>query len=371
MFKIPRNIRYVIDTLTQNGYEAYIVGGCVRDILLGKTPDDFDITTSAKPEEIMSLFKKTIPTGIKHGTITVMIEGCPIEVTTFRRESGYTDTRHPDKVEFVNNLKEDLSRRDFTVNAMAYSDKTGIIDYFGGEIDLKNKILRTVGNPHDRFTEDALRILRLFRFASTLGFSVEDQSLKASLDCANLLKNISRERIFVELKKSVVGDNLKAFKPLIKSGGLSFLKICETPDFEKIKKHKSSPLLCLYLFLKTDALNELKPSNKEKEYFDTLDKFSSFKPPKTKADFKEMLNIGNFEILSDYLTLCEIDNAPLKEIIKKGEPYSIKHLDITGNDLKNLGFSGEKIGEILELLRKFVIENPQKNTKENLLNQIP
>lgn len=371
MFKIPENIEFVLDRLNQNGYEAYIVGGCVRDILLAKTPSDFDIATSAKPQEIISLFEKTVPTGIKHGTITVIIDHFPIEVTTFRTESAYSDSRHPDKVEFVNSLKEDLSRRDFTVNAMAYNKNCGLIDYFGGKSDLENKILKTVGTPTKRFTEDALRILRLFRFASTLCFSIEEETLNSALKCCYLLKNVSRERIFTELKKAVLGDNFEIFKHLIEKGGLEFLEITKLPPFEKIKLIRNNPLLRLYLFLGTLCLENLKPSNKETEYFNILDRLLSFKTPKTKADFKEMLNISTPETLNDYLLLCNLDNSILKEIIKNGEPYSIKHLNITGEDIKALGYKGKKIGEILEHLRKIVVINPEKNTKEILLNEIP
>ena len=191
MLSIPENAARVIDRLTQNGYEAYIVGGCVRDSLLGLTVSDFDITTSAKPEKVIELFEKTVPTGIKHGTVTVMIGNEPIEVTTFRTEGVYNDSRHPEDVEFVSDIREDLSRRDFTVNAIAYNEKTGIVDLFGGMSDLENKILRAVGDPEKRFREDALRILRLFRFASQLGFEIEENTLNSALSLKDGLENIS------------------------------------------------------------------------------------------------------------------------------------------------------------------------------------
>ncbi len=371
MFKIPKNIQFVIDRLTQNGYKAYIVGGCVRDILLGKTPHDFDITTSAKPQEIIDLFEKTIPTGIKHGTITVLIENEPIEVTTFRTEGKYTDNRRPDSVEFVSDLREDLSRRDFTVNAIAYNHIDGIIDYFGSKEDLKNKILKAVGEPKKRFEEDALRILRLFRFASTLNFRIEQNTFTAALECAHLLKNVSRERIFEELKKAVLGDNFESFKPLIETNALGFLNITNIPDFKKIKNLQNYPNLCLYLFFRTNALLELKPSNQEKEYFKTLDALSGMPLPKTDADIKEMLNIASADILNDFFVLKGLDTKKLEKVINSGEPYKISHLKINGNDLINMGYKGEEIGEILESLRKAVVVNPEKNTKENLLKEIP
>ncbi len=371
MFKIPKKALFVIDRLTKNGYKAYIVGGCVRDILLGKMPNDFDVTTSAKPEEIIKLFEKTIPTGIKHGTVTVLIENEPIEVTTFRTEGIYTDNRRPDTVEFVTDLREDLSRRDFTVNAMAYNENEGVIDYFGGKEDLKAKILKAVGNPEKRFTEDALRILRLFRFASTLNFEIHENTFNAAIKCSDLLQNVSRERIFEELKKAVLGNNFKIFAPLIECGALKFLNITDLPDFDKIKALKEYPLLCLYLSLGTSALLELKPSNEQKEYFKTLDVLLNMPLPKTDADIKEMLNIAGDEILSDFFILNNLDQSELKRVVASSEPYSISHLKINGNDLINMGYKGEEIGKILEYLRKVVIINPQKNTKENLLKEIP
>lgn len=368
MFKIPQNVEYVINRLTQSRHKAYIVGGCVRDILLNQTPHDFDITTSAKPQEIICLFEKTVPTGIKHGTVTVLIENEPIEVTTFRTEGNYTDNRRPDSVVFVNDLKEDLSRRDFTVNALAYNHKEGLQDYFGGQTDLKNKILRAVGNPETRFKEDALRILRLFRFASTLNFTIHDQTLKDAVKCANLLKNVSKERIFEEIKKAVCGDNFEIFTPLIECGALEFLNIKALPDFKKIKEHKG--ILGLYIFLGSEALNELKPSKTEKEYFKTLDVLKSM-PYDTNADIKEMLNVANKDILKDFFSLNNLDMQKLERVINSGEPYSVKHLKINGDDLVKLGFKGEEIGNILEYLRKAVITHPEKNNKKDLLNEIP
>lgn len=371
MFKIPQNVEYVIDRLTQNGYKAYIVGGCVRDILLGETPNDFDVTTSAKPEEIIPLFEKTLPTGIKHGTVTVILDNEPIEVTTFRTEGLYTDNRRPDSVEFVDNLKEDLARRDFTVNAIAYNHTEGIKDFFGGKEDLDNKILRAVGDPKKRFKEDALRILRLFRFASTKKFIIEEETLQAAISCSHLLKNVSCERIFEELKKAVTGENFKVFTHLIECSGLEFLNIKSIPDFEKIKGLKEHSLLCLYLFLKTDGILQLKPSNKEKEYFKTLDILSRLPLPETSTNIKEMLSVASPEILTDFFILKNLNIQLLKKVLKSGEPYLISHLKINGNDLKEMGYSGEKIGEILEKLLKIVITNPEKNNKKDLLKEIP
>ena len=208
---MPKNVDIAINLLQSAGFEAYAVGGCVRDSLLGKTPNDWDITTSAKPEDMKSVFADfhCIDTGIKHGTVTVVIDGEPLEITTFRLDGEYEDNRHPKSVTFTSNLGADLGRRDFTVNAMAYSKKTGTVDLFGGQNDLKNKIIRCVGDPDRRFNEDALRILRALRFASALDFEIEEKTAQSLLKNRALLGNISEERIAKELLKLVCGKGAK------------------------------------------------------------------------------------------------------------------------------------------------------------------
>lgn len=208
---MPKNVDTAINLLQSAGFEAYAVGGCVRDSLLGKTPNDWDITTSAKPEDMKSVFAEfhCIDTGIKHGTVTVVIDGEPLEITTFRLDGEYEDNRHPKSVTFTSNLGADLGRRDFTVNAMAYSKMTGTVDLFGGQNDLKNKIIRCVGDPDRRFNEDALRILRALRFASALDFEIEEKTAQSLLKNRALLGNISEERIAKELLKLVCGKGAK------------------------------------------------------------------------------------------------------------------------------------------------------------------
>lgn len=208
---MPKNVDIAINLLQSAGFEAYAVGGCVRDSLLGKTPNDWDITTSAKPEDMKSVFADfhCIDTGIKHGTVTVVIDGEPLEITTFRLDGEYEDNRHPKSVTFTSNLGADLGRRDFTVNAMAYSKMTGTVDLFGGQNDLKNKIIRCVGDPDRRFNEDALRILRALRFASALDFEIEEKTEQSLLKNRALLGNISEERIAKELLKLVCGKGAK------------------------------------------------------------------------------------------------------------------------------------------------------------------
>lgn len=205
--KIPEKAEIILHTLEEAGYEAYVVGGCVRDSILGRSPDDWDITTSAKPEEVKALFRRTVDTGLIHGTVTVMLDKEGFEVTTYRVDGEYEDGRHPKEVSFTASLEEDLKRRDFTMNAMAYNPKRGLVDLFGGVQDMENRIVRCVGNPVERFTEDALRILRAVRFSAQLGFSIEGETLKAISALAPNLKYVSAERIQVELLKLLVSPH--------------------------------------------------------------------------------------------------------------------------------------------------------------------
>ncbi len=209
---LPKNVKFIIDTLESAGYEAYAVGGCVRDSILGRTPNDWDITTSAKPLETKALFKKTFDTGIKHGTISVLLGKEIYEVTTYRIDGEYEDARHPKEVTFTAELKEDLLRRDFTINAMAYNPTSGIVDLYGGIEDLKNHVIRCVGVPHDRFSEDALRIMRAVRFAAQLDYTIEEKTQEAIRELAGTLSKISAERIQVELIKLLTSDHPEFLK---------------------------------------------------------------------------------------------------------------------------------------------------------------
>lgn len=204
---IPKEVNFIINTFYKNRYEAYMVGGCVRDIILGNKPKDYDITTSAKPNNTISLFKRTIPTGLKHGTVTVLINNNPYEVTTFRTEGTYLDNRHPSSVNFVTDIKEDLSRRDFTINALAYNEITGLIDYFNGVNDIESKIIRCVGDPDKRFKEDALRMLRAIRFSCQLSFDIDINTLNGIKNNYSLISNISNERIRDEICKMLISPN--------------------------------------------------------------------------------------------------------------------------------------------------------------------
>ena len=235
---LPPKVRYIINKIYENNYEAYIVGGCVRDAILGFEPNDYDITTSASPNTIQEIFKdfKCIETGIEHGTVSVVIEDEIFEITTYRIEGEYKDHRRPDKVDFTDRLEEDLKRRDFTINAMAYNEKKGLIDLFGGKEDLNNKIIKTVGNPYDRFNEDGLRMIRAIRFSSKLNFTIEKETLKAIYDKSFIINNISLERITDEFTKIILSDKPENIKYLFETKLLKYLNISNEDDIGKLKQ---------------------------------------------------------------------------------------------------------------------------------------
>jgi len=232
---MPKQVRQIIETLQEHGYEAYAVGGCVRDAILGREPQDWDITTSALPAQVKALFRRTVDTGIVHGTVTVMLDKTGFEVTTYRVDGKYEDGRHPTEVSFTASLAEDLKRRDFTINAMAYNETEGLVDLFGGEEDLRRGIIRCVGEAKERFSEDALRILRAFRFSAQLDFSIEEETLAAAKELAGTLKKISAERIYAELGKLLTSNHpgrlLTAYECDITEVVLpEFDAMCETPQ---------------------------------------------------------------------------------------------------------------------------------------------
>lgn len=262
--KMPDNAAKIIDTLQKAGYEAYIVGGCVRDAILGKVPDDWDITTSAKPEQVKALFKRTVDTGIIHGTVTVVMKNPDkgqleaYEVTTYRVDGKYEDHRRPKEVTFTASLIEDMKRRDFTINAMAYNDKEGVIDHFGGIDDLKNQIIRCVGNPKERFDEDALRILRGVRFAAQLDFYIDTLTKEAIKNQAVFLKDISAERIHVELTKLLISNHPER---LLLAYELGVTKVI-LPEFDKMMEtQQNNPHHCYNVGVHTlHVVKNVKPT---------------------------------------------------------------------------------------------------------------
>ena len=225
---IPKEVKRILEILEDNGFEAFAVGGCVRDSVLGRKPMDWDITTSALPMQVKDIFRKTIDTGLEHGTVTVRMNHQSFEVTTYRIDGAYNDARHPESVEFTSNLVEDLKRRDFTINAMAYNPSVGIVDAFGGIKDLEDGIIKCVGVASERFSEDALRILRAVRFSAQLGFEIEDETAKAIREMASTLEKISAERIHVEIEKLIMSDNPSK---LIDAYNLNITKVV-LPEFD-------------------------------------------------------------------------------------------------------------------------------------------
>lgn len=380
MYFIPEYVQKVIDTLCGAGYEAYIVGGPVRDILIGNLPDDYDIATSCPPDKTMELFPKTIATGIKHGTVTVVVQEKNIEVTTYRTDGKYINHRSPEKVNFVSSINEDLSRRDFTINAMAYNKTTGIIDLFGGRDDLRQGIIRCVGKPENRFNEDALRILRAFRFAAKLGFDIEEKTLQAIKTTLHLLPGISRERIFSELSKILISQNPQVIETLINLGGLRFLGIEQASSITQLSVLPVSLPLRFYAFCKICRINayrlcqELKTDNKLKEYCINMERLFDNGADISKVGLKHMLNMANVATVHDYLLLLEVLNGAkirfaktiLDEIIMNREPYLTRHLALNGNDIISKGFNNEQVGIILKQLLEIVIENPKLNNKTDL-----
>lgn len=399
---IPQNPKFIIDTLENNGFEAYIVGGCVRDQLLGKKVSDFDITTNAKPNEIKSLFKRTIDTGIKHGTVAIVMKDkdtssfSNYEVTTFRIEGEYKDGRHPDKVEFVEDLYKDLSRRDFTINALAYNDKTGLIDKFDGLSDLNNRLIKAVGNPIDRYNEDGLRILRSIRFAAKLSFNIEKDTLEAINVCKSNLSKISKERIQIELTKILISDNPSYIKYIFDYGLDKYI----TTDFDKLNiknLYKTDDIVLAYSSLLYDnidicydILKELKFDNDTiknvenilKSKIDFINIVTNTEV-KSNVDSKKYLykkiiyNIG-YENIYKLLKLVSFkesidlnnDFAIIKEIEQNNEPIFISQLDINGNDLISLGLSGIEIGQALNSLIDIVHKDKNLNKKSVLLKNI-
>ncbi len=381
---LPQAVKTVISVLENAGYEAFCVGGAVRDMLMGRTsPSDFDVTTNCLPEDIARLFPHNIPTGIKHGTVTVICDGMAIEVTTYRTEGGYSDARHPDKVEFVSNIRDDLSRRDFTVNAIAYNEKSGIFDPFSGLKDIESKTLRAVGEPEKRFEEDALRIMRLYRFASQLGFLPDSATENGAKEKLHLLPKISAERIFSELSRLLCGEHIALAAPLFLSGGLEFLGIkkYDTALFCALPNELDIRFSAYALMSGSDAeavLSALKADNKLKNSVKTIISLHSAQIPKTRREVKEMLYFAEKDCFFKYLCVLSLTDSEAaqkikceaEDILKKSEPYKISELAVCGDDLKALGLCGSEIGKVLKGLLRLVWENPSLNKKETLLSLI-
>lgn len=388
----PSEVGLAIEALEKNGFEAYIVGGCLRNILMGKEPNDWDMTTSALPEKTGEIFRSmgynVIETGLKHGTVTAVINGVPLEITTFRIDGEYTDSRHPDCVTFTRSLSEDLARRDFTVNAMAYSEKTGLVDIYGGKEDLEGRVLRAVGEPKKRFTEDALRILRAFRFSSEHGFFIEEATRAGMAECRGGLRDISAERIYSELCRTLKGDFAsRAVEDMIQLGIFEFVfreyQSSYAPPFEiidRLPKRLAPRLACLLMSFpdqKTErTINFLKMSNSEKK---SVKQVISAVKRLRENNFEDIISARRFirsygEICHDAVELAfymGINVEGPKEMIKKALsekfPVNVGDLDIRGDEVISLGASGRLTGEVLAFLLERATVDPSLNKRSDLI----
>ncbi len=381
---LPDYVKKCINVFNSAGVEAFCVGGAIRDIIMGRgQPHDFDIAVNCPPEKTIELFDHTIPTGIKHGTVTVIVDEKPIEVTTYRVDGKYTDSRHPDSVKFTGNIADDLSRRDFTVNAIAYNDNYGIFDPFDGCGDIKRRILRTVGEPDGRFSEDALRIMRAFRFSSQLGFEIERHTKQSALNNSQLLSNISAERIAGELYKILCGEHIIHSTPLFLCGALEHFSIkrCDISRIAELPYDLITRFcaLCIVSESKPDMIcDSLKADNILRRSAQAVCELYKKPVPLTRADIKRFMAQAGAENCARYISLISMlhnentDNIAdeFDDILQSGEPYLLKHLALDGNDITALGIDGRDIGAVLKKIQNAVIEDPTLNTKEKLLETI-
>lgn len=388
---IPYKAKLILNKLKKHGFTAYVVGGCVRDSILGKKPNDWDITTNAKPDDIISIFKHTIPTGLKHGTVTVLIDSTPFEVTTFRIESKYENNRKPTEVFFVNNIENDLARRDFTINALAYNDIDGIIDYFNGIYHINNKLIKAVGNANERFNEDALRMLRAIRFSCQLNFLIEYETLKAIKLNSKLIQNISNERIKDELNKILISSRPKKGLILLNNTDILTLILPEIKDFNFSKdilgrcltKDSLILKLCCLLISVDDVnstLSRLRYDNKTNSRVSSILKYKDININNIdELSFKYILRdlgVDDFFILTRLKELIGYNkndilklNIIAKNIINKNEPLALKDLTVNGKDILSLGVKhGSDVGRILNLLLDHVLIKPNDNEKNILLS---
>ncbi len=444
--KIPTYVEKIIGKLQDAGFEAYAVGGCVRDSILGVTPNDWDVTTNALPQQVKSLFRRTVDIGIEHGTVKVMSGDNGVEITTYRIDGEYEDRRHPKEVTFTPDLEEDLKRRDFTINAMAYSEKTGLIDLFGGKEDIKAGLIRAVGDPKERFSEDALRILRALRFSARFGYDIEEETKKAMIKLAPTLSAISAERIRDELEKMIVSDNpdrlrwayifgvtkviLPEWDEMMECKQTTPHHFTDVGDhtivameyivnnYGNIKKSDRRILALSTLLhdiakpvMKTTGpdgidhfkghpekgvdmaeavLQRLKYDNDTIKRVKKLVRFHDERPKLTAPSVRRFIadvdptNMDNLMRLKyadlyahakyqwdDKLYQVETLDSMYRQILKDGDPISIKDLAVNGEDLKNAGIpAGPGMGEALRKLLDLVVDDPSMNKKNKLLKAL-
>lgn len=379
---MPPQVERILEKLNEKGFEAYAVGGCVRDSLLGRQPKDWDITTSARPEQVKSLFRRTIDTGILHGTVTVMLDGAGYEVTTYRVDGEYADGRHPKQVVFTPDLLEDLKRRDFTINAMAYSHKTGIVDAFGGTKDLDGRLIRCVGNPVERFEEDALRILRAIRFSAQLDFSIEKETCSAVMRIAPNLSKVSKERIQAELTSLLQSGHPEKIKKVYEMGISQYISpaFSQVPwqSFQVPDSLSSEKYVRWGAFLRMAgpdmAVQVLKELKMDLDTISRVRVLAAWADREVKAEAEEVRRAMSrmlpevWDVLAELNGYGERVRCLTEEIRDRGDCLDLKHLAVNGQDLIAVGIRpGKEMGRTLEELLDRVLENPERNQKEVLL----
>lgn len=389
-YDAPEELKEIARIFNENSYSLYLVGGAVRDFLLKRENSDYDLTSSARPEEVKAIFHRTIDTGIKHGTVTVIYKKHHYEITTFRTEGDYSDSRHPDSVTFIRSLDEDLKRRDFTINALAVDILSGtIIDNHNGIDDLDKKTIRAIGDAEERFTEDALRMMRAARFSAKLDFTIEEKTLEAIKKLHGNIKKVSAERIKDELDKTLLSPHPEKGLGYMKETGLfeDILPLVELTDYKleslvrAVNLKLSLPSLYAVLFIDMEkcdidkTITALKPSNIEKKEILTLstqwrETPTGEKREETRAFLRRVGVDYTLKINALKRALDEGDPAFEKAVereLSEGVPLDIKSLAIKGDDLKKIVPPGPEMGKMLEGLMDEVILDPENNTKERLL----
>lgn len=389
MWKLPAGAEFVIRRLHDAGFQGYVVGGCVRDTLLGREPKDWDVCTNALPRELQRVFADchVVETGLQHGTLTVMYHHEPYEVTTFRVDGEYTDHRHPDEVIFVTDVKDDLSRRDFTVNAMAWSPETGLVDAFDGQGDLARKLIRCVGDPKKRFQEDALRIMRALRFASVYGFDIDPATDAAIHALKHTLKDVAAERIRVELLKLLCGQGageiLRAYPdvmqvimpPLAKVDWAATVAAVENVDAVSETLRLTMLLHQLSAADAKSVLMSLKPDNFTRDWVLALVTNQNFAFQPTRHSLLTALSLfgkaQTYDLLAvrraKSMTDCEALEDVLGDVLLDGVCYSVKDMAVNGRDLMALGAQGKTVGECLNHLLGLLLKEEISNDRDVLL----
>ncbi len=385
----PKYVRSVLHKLKAHGYSSCIVGGCVRDLILGVQPHDWDVATGALPDQVLALFPDAIPTGIRHGTVTVRSGGQFVEVTTFRTDGDYADHRHPDTVSFVGDLNTDLSRRDFTINAIAVTSEGVIIDPFHGIADIQAHVIRCVGDPAKRFEEDALRMLRAFRFSSRLGFEIEAETFRAVEEHAGLSAGLSAERVRDEMEKILLTAHPETLYTVIRLGLLDvFLNghLSRDAGLLRIATLRKKPLPRWALFctvLMADEcissvrgfLTSLRLDGRTIRCCSDACEILSKSPPSEFPAWKRLLNRYGVDSV-ECAALCwdaiygGDAESMLKKVLKSGECFSLRNLAVNGKDLLPLGYKGRKLGEMLDFLLDYVIDYPENNQRDLLLSLV-